>query len=271
MKKELSNGMKRIITGILLSLLLIFIVVFTKIFWFFAAVALIVGLSLIEYYKITAGQDKGLLIIGTLFGVMIPVVVYLAGLKGVLGYLTFVVFLVFIYYLFIHEPLATVTSRIGVGILGIIYIAFFISHLILIRDLEQGSLWILFLVFIIAANDTFAYYVGKKYGRRKLSPIVSPNKTVEGAVGGFVGGLLIAIAFQQLFLLKITLIEAITLSAFIGIIGQFSDLFESLIKRSADVKDSGSILPGHGGVLDRIDSIIFPAPFLYYYIIIFKV
>jgi len=247
--------MKRIITGILLSLLLIFIVVFTKIFWFFAAVALIVGLSLIEYYKITAGQDKGLLIIGTLFGVMIPVVVYLAGLKGVLGYLTFVVFLVFIYYLFIHEPLATVTSRIGVGILGIIYIAFFISHLILIRDLEQGSLWILFLVFIIAANDTFAYYVGKKYGRRKLSPIVSPNKTVEGAF----------------FLLKITLIEAITLSAFIGIIGQFSDLFESLIKRSADVKDSGSILPGHGGVLDRIDSIIFPAPFLYYYIIIFKV
>ena len=85
------------------------------------------------------------------------------------------------------------------------------------------------------------------------------------------GGLLIAIAFQQFFLLKITLIEAITLSAFIGIIGQFSDLFESLIKRSADVKDSGSILPGHGGVLDRIDSIIFPAPFLYYYIIIFKV
>ena len=249
-------------------------------FWFFAIVVLIICLALFEYYKITVGYDKIFLVIGTLLGAIVPVIIYLFEHKGFSGYLIFylifAVFFIFIDSLFRHNLLApdgiirgqaSVTTRIGAGVLGIIYIAFPISHLILIRDLEQGRFWVLFLVCIIAANDTFAYYAGKGLGKHKLSPVVSPKKTVEGALGGLIGGVAVALIFHHFFLTHILLKEISVLAVFIGILGQLSDLFESLIKRSAGVKDSGSILPGHGGMLDRIDSLIFPIPFLYYYLI----
>jgi len=261
---------KRVITGLLLTVFLIFLVIYADAFWFFTVVVLTVGLALLEYYRITVGQEKRLLFIGTLLGVAVPVIIYSFGLKGFGGYLLFAVFVIFAYCLFSHKEIASVTRHIGIVILGVIYIAFFLSHLILLRGLEEGSLWILFLVFIISANDTFAYYAGKRFGKRKLAPIVSPSKTLEGALGGLIGGMVIATAFQQFFLIKVSSNEVLILALLIGIISQFSDLFESLIKRSAGVKDSGSLLPGHGGVLDRIDSLIFPAPFLYYYIIIFR-
>ena len=236
-----------------------------------------------EYYKITIGYDKIFLVIGTLLGAIVPVIIYLFEHKGFSGYLIFylifAVFFIFIDSLFRHNLLApdgiirgqaSVTTRIGAGVLGIIYIAFPISHLILIRDLEQGRFWVLFLVCIIAANDTFAYYAGKGLGKHKLSPVVSPKKTVEGALGGLIGGVAVALIFHHFFLTNILLKEISVLAVFIGILGQLSDLFESLIKRSAGVKDSGSILPGHGGMLDRIDSLIFQIPFLYYYLIYFR-
>jgi len=245
-------------------------------FYFFAIVVLTICLALFEYYKITIGYDKVFLVAGTLLGAIIPFVIYLFGHKGFSGYLIFAVFFIFLDSLFRHnlpapdrinQGLASVTARIGAGVLGVIYIAFPVSHLILIRDLEQGRFWVLFLVCIIAANDTFAYYAGKRFGKHKLSPVVSPKKTVEGALGGLIGGLVVAAAFQYFFVLHISLKEISVLAISIGILGQLSDLFESLIKRSAGVKDSGSILPGHGGALDRIDSLIFPIPFLYYYLI----
>lgn len=236
-------------------------------FYFFAIVVLTICLALFEYYKITIGYDKVFLVAGTLLGAIIPFVIYLFGHKGFSGYLIFAVFFIFLYALFRHNLPAPVTTRVGAGVLGIIYIAFPVSHLILIRDLEQGRFWVLFLVCIIAANDTFAYYAGKGFGKHKLSPVVSPKKTVEGALGGLIGGLAVAAAFQYFFVLHISLKEISVLAISIGILGQLSDLFESLIKRSAGVKDSGSILPGHGGALDRIDSLIFPIPFLYYYLI----
>jgi phosphatidate cytidylyltransferase len=247
------------------------LVLYATAFWFFAIVTLIISLALLEYYKITVSQDKGLLFIGTLLGAIVPVIIYFVGLKGIAGYLIVAVFFIFTYCLFIHKQLVSAVSRIGIGVLGVIYIAFPLSHLIALRELEYGSLWVLLLILIVSANDIFAYYIGRGIGRHKLSPVVSPNKTVEGALGGLIGGVVAAIAFQRFFLAHISLNEALLLAIFIGILGQTSDLFESLIKRSAGVKDSGNILPGHGGVLDRIDSLIFPIPFLYYYLIIFQV
>lgn len=239
-------------------------------FWFFALVVLVNCLALFEYYKITIGNDKILLITGTLLGAIVPVIIYLFEYKWFSGYLILAVFLIFTDSLFRHNLLASVTARIGVGVLGIIYIAFPISHLILIRNMEMGRFWLLFIVCIIAANDTFAYYVGKGFGKHKLSPGISPKKTVEGALGGLIGGVAVALVFNQIFLTHISPKEISVLAVFIGILGQLSDLFESLIKRSAGVKDSGGILPGHGGMLDRIDSLIFPSPFLYYYLIYFR-
>lgn len=264
--------MKRVTTGLLLGFSLLFLLLYADAFWFFVLIVLTVGLALREYYKICLiCQDNGLVFTGTLLGVIVPVALYVAGPKWFGGYLIFAVFFIFAYCLFTHKELASITNRIGIGVLGIVYIAFPMSHLILLRGLEQGSLWIIFLFLIIIANDTFAYYGGRRFGRHKLSPTVSPNKTVEGAAWGLAGGVIIAIAFQQFFLIKSSIQEIVALSVFIGILGQLSDLFESLIKRSAGVKDSGSILPGHGGALDRIDSLIFPIPALYYYLIIFRV
>src|SRR3970040_947115 len=235
--------MKRVITGLLLGFLFVLLLIYTTGFWFCVIVVLIAGLALFEYYKITINQDKGLLLVATLLGAIVPLIAYLSGFNWLTGYLTFTVFFLFIYCLFAHDPLASVTSRAGMGVLGITYISFPLSHLILLRELEQGSLWILLLVLITAANDTFAFYTGRWIGRFKLSPVGSPHKTVE----------------------------ALLLAILLGIAGQFSDLFESLIKRSAGIKDSGNFLPGHGGILDRIDSLIFPGPFLYYYLVVFKV
>jgi len=263
--------MKRVITGLLLGFLFVLLLIYTTGFWFSVIVVLIAGLALFEYCKITINQDKGLLLVATLLGAIVPLIAYLGGFNWLTGYLTFTVFFLFIYCLFAHDPLASVTSRAGMGVLGITYISFPLSHLILLRELEQGSLWILLLVLITAANDTFAFYTGRWIGRLKLSPVVSPNKTVEGALGGVAGGIVAAIAFRQFSLIEISLNEALLLAILLGIAGQFSDLFESLIKRSAGVKDSGNFLPGHGGVLDRIDSLIFPGPFLYYYLVVFKV
>ncbi|MBI5048710.1 MAG: phosphatidate cytidylyltransferase [Deltaproteobacteria bacterium] len=262
--------MKRVITGFLLGSLFILLVLYATAFLFFALVTLIISLALLEYYKITVGQEKGLLFIGTLLGAIVPVIIYFIGLRGIAGYLIIAVFFIFTYCLFIHKQLVSAASRIGIGILGVTYIAFPLSHIIALRKLEHGSLWVLFLILIVSANDIFAYYIGRGIGRHKLSPVVSPNKTMEGALGGLIGGVVVAIVFQRFFLAHIALNEAL-LAIFIGILGQTSDLFESLIKRSAGVKDSGHILPGHGGVLDRVDSLIFPIPFLYYYLIIFRV
>lgn len=147
---------------------------------------------------------------------------------------------------------------------GIFYIGFCASHLILLRSLSNGIFWLLVLTAITVFSDTAAYYVGRKFGKIKLCPALSPGKTRAGAVGGVIGGMLgglvvAAIVFENANLAMVGLLS-LTLSA-IGIIG---DLIESLIKRVSGVKDSGQILPGHGGLLDRCDSILLTAPVLYY-------
>lgn len=147
---------------------------------------------------------------------------------------------------------------------GVFYVGFCSAHLILLRSLPQGIYWLLILTAITAFSDTGAYYTGRKFGTTKLYPALSPGKTRAGAVGGIIGGMLgglivAAIVFEGANLVMIGLLSMI-LSA-IGIIG---DLIESLIKRVSGVKDSGQILPGHGGLLDRCDSLLLTAPALYY-------
>jgi phosphatidate cytidylyltransferase len=147
---------------------------------------------------------------------------------------------------------------------GIFYIGFCGAHLILLRSFPNGIFWLLLLTAITVSSDTAAYYVGRKLGKTKLYPTLSPGKTRAGAVGGIIGGiigglLVAAFVFESANLAMIGLLSLI-LSA-IGIIG---DLIESLIKRVSGVKDSGQILPGHGGLLDRCDSILLTAPALYY-------
>jgi len=150
-------------------------------------------------------------------------------------------------------------------VLGVIYIPLFLSCLVLIRNGHDGVKWVFFLLLLVFACDTGAYYIGTYMGRRKLCPSISPGKTVEGSIGGIAASLGAGLIFKNFFLLQMPWGYIILFCLSIAAAGQVGDLFESALKRSANVKDSGVILPGHGGILDRIDALLFAAPVAYFF------
>lgn len=156
---------------------------------------------------------------------------------------------------------------------GVVYVAWLAAYMVLLRDWSLGGIdgrkLIFFLFLVTWATDTGAYYVGSHYGRNKLYPKISPKKSVEGAFGGLAFAVGMAVACRYLFYTELHIGDAVILGVILGIVGQVGDLAESMIKRSARVKDSGGLIPGHGGMLDRIDSMLFNAPALYYYTYVF--
>lgn len=155
-------------------------------------------------------------------------------------------------------------------LVGSLVIAFLFSHVLWLRELREGKLWVFFLLSVAFTGDTFALYGGKRWGRHKLSPRISPGKTVEGTIIGLVGSCLGGVLFSQWFFPGFSIGVAVYLSLILGILAQLGDLWESIVKRKAKVKDSGWLLPGHGGFFDRVDSVLFSAPFLYYFIVLTK-
>lgn len=155
---------------------------------------------------------------------------------------------------------------VAAGLAGTLYVSMFIFFY-LIRTLEGGLFWVLILLAGTWAGDTLAYFTGKMIGRKKLAPQISPGKTVEGALGGLAGSVLGA-ALVYLFYPSASLYLVALLGLVVGFFGILGDLFESSLKRTAGIKDTGSIIPGHGGVLDRFDSMIFTAPAAYYFIML---
>jgi phosphatidate cytidylyltransferase len=147
---------------------------------------------------------------------------------------------------------------------GIFYISFTLSHFVLVRNLEDWRPWIFFILIVTYIGDVAAFFTGSRWGKRKLSPLLSPKKTVEGAIGGLFASVLAGCACKLLFFSALTGAQALWISAVLSISGQLGDLLESLVKRSYDIKDSGRMLPGHGGILDRVDSILFAGPVGYY-------
>ncbi|NOX35726.1 MAG: phosphatidate cytidylyltransferase [Deltaproteobacteria bacterium] len=153
-------------------------------------------------------------------------------------------------------------------VLGIIYIPVSLSLLVFIKELDGGTLWIVWLFIVIFANDTGAFYFGTFFGKRPLSPNISPNKTIEGSLGGIAASMVAAFIFCQIFFNDLSLSFLIIPGAFmLAIAGQIGDLFESAMKRVSSIKDSGRILPGHGGILDRIDGLLLAIPVLYVYLV----
>lgn len=132
--------------------------------------------------------------------------------------------------------------------------------------LESGAAWIYFVLAITWIQDTAAYFVGKYLGRSKMAPVLSPKKTWEGAAGGLIGSILAAIAFAMILGLPLTILQAGVLGLVGGVAGPLGDLAESMIKRQVGLKDAGNLIPGHGGLLDRADSLLFTGPVLYYLI-----
>ena len=163
------------------------------------------------------------------------------------------------------NPIEGASGRAGWLIAGPIYIGATLSAVDLVHGLPNGGAWVLLTMVLAWASDTSAYFVGRKLGRTKLYPSISPKKTVEGALGGLAGSVVGAVVLQHWLLPEMPVGHAVLLALVAGCLGQAGDLLESLLKRSSGVKDSGGILPGHGGLLDRVDALMFTAPVTWAY------
>jgi phosphatidate cytidylyltransferase len=157
------------------------------------------------------------------------------------------------------EILLVVAKEIG----GMLYIPLALSILVLMRKGMDGASWVFFLLFIVFAGDVGALYVGTFLGKHKLCPSISPNKTFEGAVGSILSSMVIGYGFKYFVLPDLNLWHTMILILVVNMAAQVGDLFESELKRAGNIKDSGSILPGHGGLLDRIDALLFAVPVIF--------
>ena len=157
-------------------------------------------------------------------------------------------------------------ADLGLLLIGVLYTAVLLPHFYWLRHQHDGSQWITFVIAIGMAGDSAGYFVGRALGRHKLMPRISPGKTVEGAVGILLTSLVAGAAAKLILLPGRTWTEILALAFAMAVIGQLGDLAESVMKRTFGAKESGWIFPGHGGVLDRIDSLLFPVTLLYYYV-----
>jgi phosphatidate cytidylyltransferase len=155
-------------------------------------------------------------------------------------------------------------SDLGVLLVGVLYVGLLMPHFVWLRRTPDGSIWVTFVIAVGMGGDTAGYFVGRFLGRHPLIPHISPGKTVEGALGVVVGGIVAGAAVKGLLMPLHGWAPILMLSALMGVLGQLGDLGESVMKRTFGAKESGWIFPGHGGVLDRVDSLLFPVSLVYY-------
>ena len=150
---------------------------------------------------------------------------------------------------------------------GILYVGWLLSYLVALRGLDTGRDWVFFALFTTFASDTTAFFTGRAWGRHRLAPNISPGKTWEGAIAGVFGAIVVSLVLVMLLSLPLNYWQAVLLGLAVSIFGQLGDLVESLFKRNMGVKESGKSMPGHGGFLDRMDSVAFAGVVVYYYVI----
>jgi phosphatidate cytidylyltransferase len=259
--------MKRELTAIVAAIPAIWIIGWSHEYVFDAALAAVALLALYELLKM--GRKKG-------FHLPIPVCLALAlfilaafvlePLSVEMG--VFATLLVIpAWYVFGRGDLEEALPSSAIAVMSTLYVGMLGGSMIRLRnDFHAiGPKLVFFLLIVVWIGDAGAYYVGKAFGRHKLSPRISPKKTVEGGVGGVTTSIIAATVIHFTFLPEFPLVHAIIAGALLSVSGIVGDLAESMWKRSADVKDSGTLIPGHGGFLDRFDSIFFTAPILYTY------
>ncbi|WP_321390455.1 phosphatidate cytidylyltransferase [uncultured Desulfuromusa sp.] len=226
---------------------------------------IILFLSLIEFNRIGLGGEHRFeqWIAASIGAAVIPIQFY-ENIALIFPLYTVAILFLSLLFLFRLSEITVVHYRLGWITLGLVYLPFLLSHLMLLRLLPDGRQWIFMTLIVIMSCDSFAYFVGRKFGKRKLYQAVSPNKTIEGGVGGLVGAVFAIMLVKFTFLPILGFLDAVLIGLFLGVMGQLGDLFESLLKRACQVKDSGGIIPGHGGMLDRLDSLLFAFPVVYY-------
>ena len=268
-----SNLLTRVLIAFIFGPLIIYVTLVGRI-PFLILVELLIVLGLWEFCYLAKAKDLHLS-----KWILLPLGVFLALSIYLWGDRSFIFFLLGVFYLtallfILRGKTEGTTSGLSWSLFALFYVAGLFSFLILLRELPQtvgmaykiGGLWIVYLLICIWSCDTFAYFIGTPLGKHKLSPAVSPHKTVEGFLGGIVGAVAAAFLFRYVFFTSAGLDHLLVIAVLVGLVGQAGDLAESLLKRDAKLKDISNIIPGHGGILDRFDSLLFVSPAVYYYL-----
>lgn len=261
---------KRVLTSVIFVPLFVWMVLRARGWLFAALVCAAAALALWELLRLFehAGQPT-YRHLGLLLGIALTVSFEVAGGAGpIVPALPVLVLCVSVAAVF-TAPVVTgrpSTDGVALTLLGLVYVSWLLGHALLLHRLPAGDELVVTLVGVTWLGETAAYAVGSAIGRHPLAPSVSPRKTVEGAIAQFVASVLAALALAAWLLPEWTAARAMGAGALLGVAGQFGDLAESALKRNAGVKDAGGLIPGHGGVLDRIDGLLFNTPALYYYV-----
>jgi phosphatidate cytidylyltransferase len=227
-------------------------------------------LGLREYYNLVLPHSKWIeRAVGIGLGLVLSLILSFGGMKEISPFLVIILLVLSVLFMAVPQDLSSTISKMGIALFGILFIGFLLAYVSLIRNMPNGRLWVLFLIITVWTGDIFALLSGSFFGRHKLYPRISPNKTFEGLAGAIVGSIIVALAFSWLFIPSLKMGSCTVLAIGLGIFGQLGDFTESMLKRSAQVKDSGTLIPGHGGMLDRLDSFLFSAPFLHYSLLYF--
>ncbi len=276
-----SNLLTRVIVAFVFAPLIIYVTILGRLPFLLLVEALIL-LGLWEFFRLAEAKGSEIPRVPlVILGLSLGLFSYLWGEK------VFLYFLLAILYgsalfLVIRAKTEGATSNLALSVLGFLYVAGLFSYLILIREMFPQNvpdrlaslttsyripgLWIVYLLVCIWSCDTFAYFIGAPLGKHPLSSVVSPKKTVEGFGGGILGAVAAAFFSHFVFFASAQLKDLLIVSAIVALVGQVGDLTESLFKRDAGFKDTSSIIPGHGGILDRFDSLLFVSPIVYYYL-----
>jgi len=264
--KTIGSHIKRWITAVAVVPLLFAAIYFGSNLVFAIIVVVLIAGGIAEFNTMVFAKGdylaKGT---GLVVGLFVPAAAFFGNGELMYAAMTFGVIIIFLLYLYTIRERSLDLAVLAKVVFGFIYIPTMLSHIILIRASADGLAWVFFIIILAFSGDVSAFYIGKTFGTRKLMPTVSAGKTVEGTLGLVAGSVAGCVIFKFLFLQNLTLVHAVMLGFLGGTLGQLGDLCESTIKRASMVKDSGFLFPGHGGVLDRLDSLIFIIPFVYYY------
>jgi phosphatidate cytidylyltransferase len=268
-----SNLFTRVVVAFVFAPLIIYITLLGKL-PFLILIEVLIILGLWEFFRLSQAKNSEIPKIPLIIlGVFLGLSAYLWGERVFLFFILGIVYLSAL-ILVIKGKTEGATFNLALSLLGFFYVAGLFSYLILLREMSPesisnykvGGVWIVYLLLCIWSCDTFAYFIGAPLGKHPLSPRVSPKKTVEGFWGGILGAIAAAFFSHFVFFSSAQLKDLLIISLIVAFVGQVGDLTESLFKRDAQFKDTSNIIPGHGGILDRFDSLLFVSPLVYYYL-----
>jgi len=250
-------------------------------YWLFAAVVGILAvLGVAEYAAMAFPTRTGERLLNVLLGTFLVAAIATPEPRAVPAALSATIIVGLIWTLLARRDFEDGLRDFGLSLVGVFYTGLLLPHFIWLRTLDawqsgwpprwplpEGACWVIFVLAIAMAGDAGGYTVGHAIGRHKLAPRVSPGKTIEGSIGIVLASLIAGVAAKLIFLQPHSWAEVLLLALAMAILGQLGDLSESIMKRTFGAKESGWLFPGHGGVLDRTDSLLFPVTFLYYYVV----